>query len=400
MRLAALAAGLLAALLALTAAAPARPADEPRVADSLRPFVESHTLAGAVTLVASRDKFLRLEAVGYADVAAGTPMRTDALFWIASMSKPVAATALMMLVDDGKVGLDDPVEKYLPEFKDLWLAAEQEKEHMLLKRPKHSITVRNLLSHTSGMPFKSRMEEPTLDLLPLRDAVRSYAMTPLQSEPDSKYQYSNAGINTAGRIVEVVSGVPFEDFLQKRLFDPLGMKDTTSWPTEGQLKRLAKSYKPDKEGTGLEETPVTQLSYPLSDRKRQPVPAGGLFATAADVGAFGQMVLNGGTYGGKRYVSEAAVRQMTSTQTGDLLNQGKGEGGYGLGWMTTRKAGDGAAVIPGPCGHGGAYSTNLWIDPEKGLVTVFMVQHAGFPGTDAGKVRAAFEKAAADAFAR
>src|SRR5262245_22162734 len=153
-------------------------------------------------------------------------MKTDNVFWIASMSKPITAVGLMMLVDEGKVKLDDPVEKYLPEFKDQWLAAEQDKDHVLLKKPKHPITVRNILSHTSGMPFKSAMEEPTLDGLALRDAVRSYVLTPLQTEPDTKYQYSNAGINTAGRIIEVVGGMPYEDFMQKRLFDPLGMKDT------------------------------------------------------------------------------------------------------------------------------------------------------------------------------
>ena len=373
-------------------------AAEPRIAESLQPFVDNHTIAGAVTLVASRDKILSLEAVGCSDLAAKTPMRTDDLFWIASMSKPITATALMMLVDDGKVKLDDPVEKYLPEFKDQWMIAEQDKEHVLLKKPSHPITVRNVLSHTSGLRPTSAMETPTLDLLPLRDAVRSYAMTPLQFDPDSEYRYSNAGINTAGRIIEVVSGMPYDEFLRKKLFDPLGMKDTTFRPSEEQVKRLAKSYKADKEGKDLVETPITQCFYPLTDPKRQPFPAGGLFSTAADVGVFGQMILNGGTYGGKQYLSEDAVRQMTSTQTGDLLNQGKGEGGYGLGWSTSRKA-RADAVIPGPCGHGGAYATNLWIDPERGLATVFMVQYSG-PGGEVGKARGAFEKAAADAFAK
>ncbi len=223
----------------------ASPAAVGKIAYALYPFVERHALAGAVTLVADKEKLLSLEAIGFADVAASRPMRPDSLFWIASQSKPITATALMMLVDEGKVRLDDPVEKYLPEFKGQWLAVEQDHDHMLLRRPEHPVTVRHILSHTSGMPFKSAMEEPTLDLLPLRDAVRSYAMTPLQFEPGSKYQYSNAGINTAGRIIEVVSGIPYEEFLQKRLFEPLGMKDTTFWPDAGQLARLAKSYKPN-----------------------------------------------------------------------------------------------------------------------------------------------------------
>jgi CubicO group peptidase (beta-lactamase class C family) len=204
------------------------PATPPKsIAAALRPFVDNHTLAGAVTLVADREKVLSLEAVGFADIAARVPMMVRALFWIASQSKPITAAALMMLVDDGKLRLDDPIEKYLPEFREQWLVVERDKEHMVLKKPSQPVTVRHLLSHTSGMPFASVMEQPTLDRLPLRDAVRSYAMTPLQSEPGTKYQYSNAGINTAGRLIEVVSGMAYEDFLDQRLFRPLGMKDTT-----------------------------------------------------------------------------------------------------------------------------------------------------------------------------
>jgi CubicO group peptidase (beta-lactamase class C family) len=353
------------------------------VSDVLRPFVDAHALAGAVVLVADNEKVLSLEAVGYADVAARKPMRTDALFWIASQSKPMTATALLMLVDQGKVKLDDPVATYLPEFKGQWLAVERDRDHVLLKRPKHQVTVRNILSHTSGMPFRSEMEQPTLDVLSLRDAARSYAMTPLEFEPGTKYQYSNAGINTAGRVIEVVSGLPYEEFMVKRLFEPLGMKDTTFWPDESQLARLAKSYKPTADGTDLQETTITQLRYPLNDRKRQPMPAGGLFATAADVGRFCQMIANDGVLNGRRYLSQKAVAQMTSKQTGDSVKQD-----YGLGWFTGG----------GTFGHGGAYATTMDIDPKRGLITVFLVQHAGFP-RDGSKSEAAFQAAAEKRFA-
>jgi CubicO group peptidase (beta-lactamase class C family) len=373
----------------------ARVSPESRVAGSLQPFVDSSKLAGAVVLVANRDKVLALEAVGFADIAARTPMRYDTLFWIASQSKPITAAALMMLVDEGKVLLDDPVERYLPEFKDQWLAVERDKDHILLKRPKHPITVRNILSHTSGMPFKSEVEHPTLDLLPLRTCARSYAMTPLQFEPDSKYQYSNAGINTAGRIIEVVSGVPYEKFLDQRLFKPLGMKDTTFWPNPEQIAKLANSYKPGAGKAGLEAITITQLDYPLSDRKRQPMPAGGLFSTAGDLGHFCQMILNGGVHDGKRYLSESAITEMTSRQTSDAIKES-----YGLGWATSGKGRKGAdSIIPGPCGHGGAYATNMWIEPQRQLITIFMVQYAG-PGGESEKMRSAFMKAAVDAFAR
>ncbi len=208
-----------------------------RLAAALQPFVDNHLLAGAVVMVATTDKLLDVEAVGYADLAARKPMRTDCLFWIASQSKPIAAAAVMMLVDESPVNgyrlkLDDPVEKYLPEFAGQMVAAERDKEHVLLRKPHRPISVRDVLSHTSGLPFSTPIEKPTLDLFPLACRVRSYAMTPLDFEPGSKNQYSNAGVNTAARIVEVVGKLPYERFLDERLFKPLGMKDTTFPPDE------------------------------------------------------------------------------------------------------------------------------------------------------------------------
>ena len=384
--------------LVLLLAAPSRAA-EPGVSEPLKPFVEKGSLAGAVVLVASPDKVLAVEAVGFADRETKTPMRADNVFWIASMSKPITAAGLMMLVDEGKVALDDPIEKYLPEFKGQMVVAEKDADHVLLKKPQRLPTIRDCLRHTSGMPFVSALESPTIDRFQLRDAVKSYAMTPLQYEPGTRYVYSNAGINTTGRVIEVVSGTPYEVFLEKRLFAPLGMKDTTFVPSDEQVKRLAKSYRPDKDGV-LQPTTVTALRYPLTDPTRQPVPGGGLFSTATDVAAFGQLVLNGGTCRDKRILSAAAVREMTGTQTGDVPNKGQGEGGYGLGFSTTRKAKPDGPAVAGPCGHGGAYATNLWVDPDRKLVMVFMVQHAAFANNEGGKIRAAFEKAAADAYGK
>jgi CubicO group peptidase (beta-lactamase class C family) len=356
------------------------------IASKLQPFVDSHVLAGAVTLVASRDKVLDLETVGYADVGAKKPMAANSLFWIASMSKPITAAALMMLVDEGKVKVDDPVEKYLPEFKGQMVIAEHDDNHTLLRKPKHPILVRNILSHTSGLAFRSPIEEPTLDLFPLATRVRSYASQPLMFEPDSKYQYSNEGINTAGRIIEVVSGQKYEDFLDARLFKPLGMKDTTFWPNTEQIARIAKSYRANKDKSDIEETPVGQLKYPLDDRQnRFPMPAGGLFSSAEDVARFGQMLLRAGEYNGKRYLSEAAVKQMTSRQTPAAL-----KASYGFGY----------AVNGATFGHGGAYSTNISVDPQLGLVLVFMVQNAGWRNDDGKKILPAFTDAAVKTFGK
>jgi CubicO group peptidase (beta-lactamase class C family) len=370
----------LAILILANSMAGSRSAEPPGpVAAALQPFVENHTLAGAVTLVAVKDKVVDVEAVGFADIAAAKPMPANALFWIASQSKPMTVTAFMMLVDEGKVNVEDPVEKYLPEFKGQMVAVERDANHILLRNPVHPIKVREILSHTSGLPFRSPMEEPTLDMLPLRDAVRSYAMGPLQFEPGTQYQYSNAGINTAARILEVVSGMPYEEFLDQRLFKPLGMTDTTFWPNEEQLKRLAKSYKPGTNQAALEEIPITQLHYPLSDRQRKPVPAGGLFSTARDVGVFCQMILHGGAWQGKRYLSESAVKQMTSKQTPAAL-----AAAYGFGWSVHNQS----------CGHGGAYATNMDIDRDRDLITVFLVQHAGFAGQAGNAIQAAFTQGA------
>jgi CubicO group peptidase (beta-lactamase class C family) len=301
------------------------------------------------------------------------------------MSKPMTAAAFMMLVDEGKIGLDDSVEKYLPEFRGQMLGAQKSRDKANLKKPAHPIKVREILSHTSGLPFSTALEQPTLDRLSLRDAVRSYATTPLQYEPGTKYEYSNAGINTAGRIIEVLSGMPYEEFMDKRLFQPLGMIDTTFWPSPEQLSRLAKSYKPGKNKRSLEETTVTQLRYPLDDKTRKPMPAGGLFSTAHNVMRFCQMILSRGVLDGKRYLSEDAVTQLTRKQTGDAVKEG-----YGLGWST-----DGTSF-----GHGGAYSTSMTIDSRKGLIFVFLVQHAGFPGSEGDKIHAQFVKSATEAFGK
>lgn len=351
----------------------------------LKPFVDKHELAGAVALAADKNKVLSVESVGFADIAAGKVMKQDNIFWIASQSKPMTAVAVMMLVDDGKISLDDPIEKYLPEFRGQMVVAEKDNEHIVLRKPKHPITVRETLNHTSGLPFKSAIEEPTLDGLSLSSAVRSYAMTPLLSEPGTVYRYSNAGINTAARLIEVVAKVKYEDFMQQKLFEPLGMKDTTFWPNEAQSLRVAKSYRPDASKTNLAEFPISQLIYPFTDRvHRFPMPAGGLFSTAIDTSLFCRMLLNNGELDGKRYLSENTIRELSKRQTPAAIKES-----YGLGF----------SVSPDSYGHGGAQATNMEIRSGKGLVLVWMVQHGGFPGEGA-KAQGAFRNWALDKFGK
>jgi len=352
--------------------------------DILQPYIDSGALAGAVTAVASADRVLDVGAIGFADIAAGRAMTADTVFWIASMSKPITATALMMLVESGDVKLDDPVETYLPDFTNVRLAAYRDDTHLLLRRPGRPVTVRDTLCHVSGLPFCSYVEHPTLDRLTLAESVRSYATTPLNTEPGTKMEYSNAGINIAGRIIEVVGGMPYETFLDQRLFGPLGMPDTTFWPTPDHLKRLATAYKPNDAKTGLETYKIEQLTYPLDGRTRTPMPAGGLFSTAADMARFGMAILRGGELAGRRILRDETVREMLTPQS---LAYPAVENPWALGWWS-----DGAKA-----GHGGALSTNLEIDPPSGLVTVYLIQHAGFHG-NAGEAFPTFRTAATERF--
>jgi CubicO group peptidase (beta-lactamase class C family) len=354
------------------------------VAQAIQSAVDHQVLAGAVTLVSTRERVLDVGAVGYSDMAARRPMTADSLFWIASMTKPITAAAIMLLVDEGRLGLDDPVSKYLPMFLGQQVVEEQTSAQETLRRPRRPITIRNLLSHTSGLTPRTPLEIPHVDRLSLAENVTSYPMLPLRFEPGSRYEYSNAGFNTAGRIVELVGGMPFDEFLRRRLFGPLGMTDTTFWPSKAQMERLAKSYRLVAGGTGLEEIAIDQLSYPLTDRRRGVCAAGGLFSTAADMGRFCQLILGGGVYQSHRYLAEASVRSMTTTQTGDLITTGGRDFGYGLGWQTFRRDHLEAAATAGSFQHGGAYNTLMRIDPAQGRIGILMVsnQHLAVAAQD------------------
>ncbi len=326
-----------------------------KLAARLQHYVNENVMAGAVMLVADKDKILDIETVGYSDLATKKPMKADDVFWIASMSKPITCAAFMMLVDEGKVNLDYPVEKYLPEFKNIKVLA----TNGVLVEPNHPIKIREILSHTSGMGFLNATDKMKIDSVPLAESIQHDLMEPLLFQPGTGYKYSNQGIDTAGLIIEKVSGMPYEKFMEKRLFNPLGMKDTTFTPTEDQLQRLSKSYRTKKDKSGLEETTIFYLKQPLGGNGHYPAPGGGLFSTAQDCAVFCQMLANGGTFKGKRYLSEEAVKTMTSKQTPMSLKEN-----YGFGFE----------VGNGYFGHGGAYATKMEVD--HGQIRVFMVQQA------------------------
>lgn len=370
--------GCLVMLLSLPAAA------ESSVKNHMNHFIDRKEVAGTVTTVVTREKIVALDAVGHADVAGSAPMKPDTIFWIASMTKPITATAVMMLQDEAKLSVEDPVGKYVPELKDL----------KTTDGKPANVTLRHLLTHTAGMGEatgeQSKKAETLADLIP------AYAAQPVKFEPGTKWEYSQSGINTLGRIVEVASGKPFQDFVQERLFGPLGMKDTTFYLSDDQIKRLAKSYK--RTGDALEEAPIFILDgHSPNSRQRYPAANGGLFSTAPDYARFCQMILNHGTLDGRQYLKPETIKQMTSLQTPESIKTGFTEGnGWGFGWCVVRQPqGVSEKLSPGSFGHGGAYGTQAWIDPVKGVAFILMTQRANFPNADASDVRKAFQEAAA-----
>ena len=362
------------------------------LAASIKQFTEDHSIAGAVLLTSEDSREPVVETLGYANLAAKKPMQPNSLFWIASNSKQITAAALMLLVDEGKVALEDSVSKHLPEFEGQMFVAEEDSTHKILRQPARPVTVRDILAHTSGILPWAR--EGHLNAGTLRERTLACALTPLRFEPGSRWEYGNGGFEAAGRLIEVVSGESLETFLQTRLFDPLGMSDTTFWPSDEQLQRLATPYAPNPDGSGLIEANLP-FTYPLSGMSGSPSPGGGLFSTAGDCLLFCRLIAGGGVFEGKRLLSESAVRAMTTTQTGTLLSGPEGENGYGLGWNTTRR--DGEKPWPtegGPVDHGGAHGTNMWIDPLTCEIKVFMIAQAGWPPDfDSGQIVRAFWKA-------
>lgn len=385
----------LAAAAVCVAAAAAAAAERrlPEVAAVMEELVASREIAGAVTVVAGRDGILHLDATGWADIASGRPMTSDALFWVASMTKPVTGAAVAMLIEDGKIAIDDPVETYVPEFARLTTPS---------GRPAR-ITIRQILTHTSGLGEAS--VSATRAAHALADLVPAWLAAPMKNEPGEKWAYTQSGINLAGRIVEVVTDRTFDAFLQERIFDPLGMVDTTFYPSDAQRSRLATGYLHVR-GSGRLEPAPPRAEYGV--RPLPPQGNGGLYSTPHDYTRFVRMLLNRGSLDGRRILGEAGMRVLSTVQTGGLPTGffqppeagGRGENyGWGLGTCVLKEphAGVAAMLSPGTFGHGGAWGTQAWVDPVREVAYVLMVQRANFPNSDGSEVRRRFQEAAAAA---
>jgi CubicO group peptidase (beta-lactamase class C family) len=382
------------AVAAQESAAPFDPAKLARLRPALQGFVDRAQAAGLVAALGSRDGVAALEAVGSADLASGAPMKADTIFQIASMTKPVTLLAVMMLEDEGKLSVDDAVEKHLPEFRGQKLVKSKSADETVLIRAPRPITLKDLATHTSGLPGgppAGLSELYAKRHRTLAEAAIAYSQMPLEFPPGTKWAYCNAGIDTLGRVVEAVSGDSFEAFLEKRLFGPLGMKDTFFYPTAETLPRIAKLYKKAGEGLAPERN---FLGEPVGGRF--PLPAGGLYSTAPDLARLCRMLLGNGFWEGKRIVSHVSVAKMTSVQTGDLKCGFTPGVGMGLGFQVVKEPeGVTAALSPGTYGHGGAFGTQYWIDPARGTFAILMVQRAGFGNGDASELRKALHECGA-----
>ena len=357
-------------------------------------FVDDRTVAGMVVLVGSKAGISLLQPLGQQSLTPAVPMQPKTLFRIASMTKPITALGAMRLAEEGRLKVTDPVEKYLPEFKGQMLVADRKDGQITLKKPSRPITIRDLLTHTSGMP--GSYPEGLADMYHLRgmslaEAVAVCSQRPLEFEPGSRWAYCNTGIDTLGRVIEVVSKTPFEQYLQQIVFEPLGMKDTAFYPSAEQWQRVATLY--DQKDGQLQVT-ARPLIGP-TDKARHPIPAGGLFSTAVDLARLYQAFLRGGELDGQRLVSPETLAEMTKVQTGDLTCGFVPGMSFGYGFaVVNQPQGVTGMLSRGTYGHGGAFGTQAWIDPQQDLFVVLLIQRNGLPNADGSEIRSELQTAA------
>lgn len=361
------------------------PAQLERVKPVMKILVGDGKAAGAVTIVARHGKVVLFEAVGTQD-ASGVPMQRDSLFRIYSMTKPITSVAVMMLVEEGKLGLDDPVAKHLPQLAGMKVFAGSENGEMRLEDPLRPPTVRDLLRHTSGLTYgffgdtqvdRSYRAANLLQADSLAAMIDKLAGLPLLSQPGKRFHYS-LSTDVLGRLVEVASGKSLDAFFQERIFTPLGMEDTAFFVDMNKQDRFTACYTKDAAGK------LSVSDDPSSSRYLQKPGllsgGGGLVSTAADYMRFCQMLLSNGEWRGRKLLKAETVREMTSNQLPpeaypiDIGGPRPGVG-FGLGFSVVVERSPFTASAPiGEYGWGGAASTHFWISPADGLAVVVMTQ--------------------------
>jgi CubicO group peptidase (beta-lactamase class C family) len=359
----------------------------PLIPQRMERFIADKTVAGTVTLIAREGKILEFDALGMADIESSRTMQKDTIFQIMSMTKPITAVGIMMLAEQGKLALRDPVEQYLPEFRGQQVTSNVGPEAARLRKPDHPVTIRDLLTHTAGIQDLAPAEihdYPQLMNVPLADVVRQLARQPLLFQPGTQWSYSSPGIEILGRLIEACSGEEYEDFIASRILQPLGMKDSFFYPPSEKVARIAMVYV-QKDGK-LVRAPATILGGDPSKYRKGavfPAPGWGLYSTAEDLLRFYRMMLNNGVYDGRRYLSPFSVHLMTESHTTGIHPVGwMGGADYGLAWeVVTDPLGELAGHSKGTYGHGGAFGTQGWIDPVNGLISILLIQRAD-GGTD------------------
>jgi CubicO group peptidase (beta-lactamase class C family) len=361
-----------------------------RIAAAVQRSIDEKRIAGAVTLVARRDHVVWLKAQGMMDREAGKPMRTDSLFRICSMTKPITSLAVMMLYEEGRFLLDDPVSKYIPELKNPKVLVKPASGQPYTIPASKEITIRNLLTHTSGLTYHwnpdlgARYKEANVahGLLPydgtIQDNVKRLAGLPLLFNPGERWEYS-LGVDVLGYLVEVVSGKTLDEFFRTRIFEPLGMTDTYFYPPENKLDRLAAAYTwyPDKGLSRFPDAPIVEGSfayaadYPYRGPKRLFSGGAGLCSTAADYAHFCQMMLEGGKFGGTRLLSRKSVELMTQDHLGRISADQSFGLGFGVDGVKSPLAELGSS---GEYKWGGFFYTAFVIDPKEQMITILMAQ--------------------------
>ena len=363
-----------------------------RIHTAMQRYVDQGLVPGVTTLVARRGRVVYQDSVGYRDVASKAPMTSDTIFRIASMTKPIASVALMMLYEEGHFLLSDPIAKFLPEFANMKVAQVASNEERTgtpykLIPAARAITFKHVLTHTAGFAnfyrgitqgdFAKTFQQGRKPTDTVGDAVKRLATLPLNFHPGDAWEYGNA-TDVVGRLVEVISGMTLDEFQQKRIFEPLKMRDTHFYLPTSKLPRFAALYQPDEKNGNK----IKLLEAPNAESRFVKEPniyfsgAGGLVSTVADYVRFHQMMLNGGELDGARILGRKTVELMTVNHIGDLPVWLSGPGyGFGLGYSVVKDVGQaGITTSVGQYGWGGAYCTYFWVDPQEKLIGVMMTQ--------------------------
>jgi CubicO group peptidase (beta-lactamase class C family) len=341
-----------------------------KISSAMQGFVADGKLVCAVGFVFRRGRLLYGDAVGYSDLAAKTPIRTDAIFDVRSISKPLTAIGVMVLVDSGKISLNDPINRYLPEFGNVKVNSSGG-----LIFPKRPPTIFDLLTDTAGINARLNESLTRSFALPLKGAVNLYAAHPLEFEPGQKWEYSSAGFAILGRIIEIVSNQPFESFMHERVFSAIGMQDSFFFPPADKVSRIPVMYILENGRLHKDALDVTRKGQLYA------APEFGLCTTGRDLEKVAQVFLNDGLSSGKRFLSSRAIRMMTARQvpTDDPSLD------MGLSWFlhTAKNAPCAYPATVGSFGAAGASGCFFWIDPERKIIRIFLTQCFGSEGKEA-----------------